>query len=522
MMILCGGKAMSNKKRFRDIRILCVMFMGLFANGCAIGPAFQRPVAPKIKYYTEHRIPNRTAASRTIGGEQQHFNIHQKISQQWWTAFQSKALDQLIKEALQANPDLKAAEASLQMAHEAAKISRTSFLPLLSGNYYPARQQTSGVLASNLSSNAYLYTLTTESLSVSYFPDVFGGTRRQAESTQASEEVSMYQYEAIYLTLTGNVVLNAINEAALREQIATTKHVIKILHDLSYFYSQEKRLGDIGMDVISQHQTMLYQTEALLPALQLQLAKNRHLLASLLGRYSVEDLNLRFTLSDFVLPQELPLSLPSQLIENRPDIRAAEASMHVASAKVGVAMANRLPNINVMANGGYMPVTQSLSSVPYFLSPLPLGSSLFWTLGANLAGTIFDAGSLYYQKRAAVAAYNLSVAQYKRTVLNAFQSVADSLKALELDDVALKYTKNQAETAQTRFNLVKRRHQLGSMSNLELLLAQKAYQESLLSLVQTQALRFSDTVALFQALGGGWVLVKNHDLERDVKMVKLS
>lgn len=522
MMIHRCGKAMPNKPGMRGmIHILWVLYMGIFASGCAVGPTFHRPLAPKIKHYTEQRTPNKTAASRTIGGEQQHFNIHQKISQQWWTVFQSKVLNQLIQEALQANPDLKAAEASLQMAHEAAKVSRTSFFPLLSGNYYPARQQTSGTLASNLSSNAYLYTLTTESLSVSYFPDVFGGTRRQAESTKAMEEVSMYQYEAVYLTLTANVVLNAINEAALREQIATIERVIQVLRDLSYFYSQEKRLGDIGIEVISQHKTMLYQTEALLPSLQLQLAKNRHLLASLLGRYSVEDLDIAFHLEDFVLPQELPLSLPSQLIENRPDIRAAEATMHVASAKIGVAMANRLPNINLSANGGYMPVSQSLSSVPYFLSPLPLGPSMFWTLGANLAGTIFDFGSLYYQKRAAVAAYNVSVAQYKRTVLNACQSVADSLKALELDAVALKYTQNQAEAAQTQVDLVKRKYHLGSMSNVALLLAQKSYQESLLSLVQTQALRFSDTVALVQALGGGWNLVKNHDLEKDVEMVKL-
>ncbi|MEI6094331.1 MAG: efflux transporter outer membrane subunit [Gammaproteobacteria bacterium] len=484
---------------------LCVC---LLLPGCAVGPNFHRPVAPIIKHYAEHPLPKSTVATPTLGGRTQYFKINQKISAEWWTVFQSKALDRLIRDALKANPDMRAASASLQMAHEATKISRTAFLPLLNGNVDPTRQQTSGSLASNLSSNAYLYTLTTASLSVSYLPDVFGATRRQVESTKALEEVTLYQYEAVYLTLSSNVVLNAIQEASLRGQIETTENIIKILKKLTYVLTQEKRLGSVGIEEVAQQKVLLAQAEALLPALQLQLAENRHLLASLLGRYSSEDLDVKFTLQDFVLPQELPVSLPSQLIDNRPDIRAAEAMMHSASAKVGVAIANQLPSIPLSANGGYMPVTQSLNSIPSFLSPLPLGPTMFWGLGANLFGTIFDAGSLYFQKRAAVAAYDQSVAQYKRVVLNAFESVADSLKALEMDAIALKHTKEQVDAAEMGFQAVVRKHRLGSVSYLELLVAEKAYADALLSLTQSQAARFEDTVALFQALGGGWSIGK--------------
>lgn len=474
--------------------------------GCAIGPNFHRPAAPKINHYTEHADPVSTQTAATLVGNQQYFKINQKIAAQWWQVFHSQALDQLIKEALTANPDMRAAALSLQMAQEATRISRTPFLPSLNGTVYPTRQQTAGTLASNLSSNAYLYTLTTASLTVSYIPDVFGGTRRQLESTKALEEVAAYQYEAVYLTLTSNVVLNVIQEAALREQIATTQQIITILRQISSALTKGQRCRNISIGTIAAQQALLAQSEATLPSLELKLAQNRHALASLLGKYSAENLNYHFILRDFVLPKELPLSLPSQLIDNRPDIRAAEALMHAASAKIGVAMANRLPSITLSGNGGYMPVTESLNSIPSFLSPLPLGPTMFWGLGANLAGTIFNAGSLYYQKRAAVEAYDLSVAQYKRVVLNAFASVADSLKALELDARTLHYTQKQVDAAELGFRSTFQRQQLGSVSFLDLLYAKKIYEDALLNLSQSQATRFADTVALFQALGGGWVL----------------
>ena len=493
--------------------LLCI---GWLLPGCAVGPNFHRPTAPQITHYTEHPLPKSTAATHTLGGQAQSFKLNQKISAQWWTVFQSPKLNRLIRDALAANPDMRAAATSLQIAHQNTNVTRTAFFPLLNGNVVPTRQQTAGTLASNLSSNAYLYTLTTASLTVSYLPDVFGGTRRQLESTKALEEAAVYQYEAVYLTLSSNVVQNAIAEASLREQIRTTQKIIRILGKERDVLMQQQRLGSVGREPIAQQKLLLAQAETLLPALQLRLAQNRHLLASLLGLYSSEDLKTTFTLHDFELPTELPVSLPSELIDNRPDIRAAEAMMHSASAKVGVAIANQLPSIPITANGGFMPVTQSLNSIPSFLGALPLGPTMFWGLGANFFGTIFDAGSLHFQKRAAVAAYDQSVAQYKRVVLNAFESVADSLKALEMDAIALKHAKEQVDSAELVYQTMLRKRRLGSVSYFEMLITQKIYADASLSLTQSQAARFSDTVALFQALGGGWHL---HDQDKKTNLI---
>ena len=465
-------------------------WVGLLLSGCAVGPNFHPPQVPRIKHYTEDPLPVSTVSSATIGGEKQVFHLGKKIPKQWWTVFHSKALNQLIDEAIHANPDMKAAAAALKVAHAQTMIQRAAFLPALTGNYTPVRQLTAGTLSSNLSSNAYLYTLTTENLSVSYLPDVFGGTRRQVES--------------IYLTLTSNVVLAAIQEASLRKQIDVTIHAIAIARKLYVIVKQEKVLGDIGMEDVATQAALLAQTEASLPPLRLQLAQNRHLLASLSGRYSSERLRETFTLQDFVLPQALPVSLPSALVANRPDIRAAEAQLHAASAQIGVAVANRLPNITLGGNGGYMPVTQSINSIPYFLGLLPLGPSLFWSLGGSLAGTLFDAGSRLYQQRAAVAAFDLAVAQYRRTVLNAFQNVADALKAVEMDAMTLSKVKAQADAAKLSLDIARRRRALGDVNYLNLLYAQQIYYQAIVSLAQTQATRFADTAGLFQALGGGW------------------
>ncbi|PJD92462.1 MAG: histidine kinase [Legionella sp.] len=476
--------------------------MGLI--GCAVGPNFHHPQAPKIQHYTEHPLPKGTTSAPTLGGAQQTFHPNQSIPKKWWTVFHSEPLNKLIQDSLCANPDIKAASAALKMAHATTMIQRSAFLPLLNGTYAPVRQSTAGTLASNLSSNAYLYTLTTKSLNISYMPDVFGLTRRHVESAAALEEAALFQREAVYLTLTSNVVLAAIQEASLREQISATQQSIAIAKRLDFLTKKQHELGAIGIEAVALQAAVLAKTEGLLPPLQLQLANNRHLLASLRGAYSSEELDVTFTLDSFVLPTKLPVTLPAQLIQQRPDIRAAEAQMHAASAQVGVAIANRLPNLTLSGNGGYLPVSQSLKSIPYFLTPLPLGSSLFWSIGGNVAGTIFDAGSLLNQQRSAVAAFDQSVMQYRRTVLNAFENVADSLKAIEMDAKALAFAKQTVDAAKQSLLMAKQRQQLGDLKILELLYAQQTYQQALLNLAQTQATRFADTAALFQALGGGW------------------
>lgn len=487
-------------RRFRAC-LLCLLGA---ISGCAVGPNFHHPHIPKIQRYTEYPLPTSTVATDTVGGQKRFFKIGQKIPQQWWDVFHSKALNQLVQDALQRNPDMQAASAALKMAHAQTMIQRSAFLPTLTGNYTPVRQLTAGTLSSNLSSNAYLYTLTTENLSVSYLADVFGKIRRQVESAAALEETAMYQCEAIYVTLTSNVVMAAIQEASLRKQIEATELAISMARKLYNIVKMQRKLGDIGMEDVATQATLLAQIEADLPPLQLQLAQNRHLIASLTGRYSSEQLPYRFSLKDFNLPRDLPVSLPAVLVARRPDIRAAEAQLHSASADIGVAMANRLPNITLSANGGYQPVTESIRSIPYFLGLLPLGTSLFWSLGGSLAGTLFDAGSLLYQQRTAVAAFDASLAQYRRTVLNAFQNVADALKAIEYDAKELYKSKEQLNAAKIALDIARKRYQLGDVYYINLLYTQQLYYQALVDLAKNQASSFADTTALFQALGGSW------------------
>ena len=478
--------------------------MTLFALGCAIGPNFHHPQVPKIHQYTESAVPKSTVASPTLGGESQTYDFGAKLPQEWWLLFHSKALNQLIEDTLHHNPEIQAAKAALKYAHTQTMIQRSAFLPGLTGLYSPNRQQTAGTLSSNLSSNAYLYTLSTEALTVSYMPDIYGLVRRNVESTSALEESAKFECEAIYLTLCANVVLAAIQEASLRKQIEATEKAIAIARKLLVVVRQQQALGDIGIEDLTAQATFLAQTEASLPPLQLQLSQNRHLLASLSGRYSSEDMQETFKLKDFNLPKNLPVSLPSTLVAHRPDIRAAEARLHSASANIGVAIANRLPKLTLGGSGGYMPVTQSINSIPYFLSLLPLGPSLFWTLGGNLAGTLFDAGSLLFQQRAAVANFDLTLALYRRTVLNAFQNVADALKAVEIDAIKLSKVKEQVDSAKLNLDIARRRHRLGDVHYINLLYAQEFYYQAIITLAQSRASRFADSAALFQAIGGGW------------------
>lgn len=479
-------------------------FISLIMSGCAVGPNFHHPQSPSTKRYTDKAMPTATASAQTMAGKKQYFRNGQDIPLKWWAVFHSPALNQLIKDSIAANPDIEAAGASLKIAHENTLVQRAAFFPLVTGNYNPSRQLTASTLSSNLASNAFLYTLNTSSLTISYMPDVFGLTRRQLETAAAQEEMAAFQSEAVYLTLTSNVVLAAIQEAAIRAQLKVTKRSIYLAREFLHVMQRQQELGAISEANVAAQEVLLAQTESFLPPLQLQLAQQRHLIASLRGHLSSDSTPQTFTLSDFTLPDILPIKLPSKLVEQRPDIRAAEAQMHAASAQIGVSIANRLPDVFLTANGGYIPVDFSAKSIPAFLPILPTGPSLFWDIMGNLAGTIFDAGALMHLQRAAEASYELSVAQYRRVVLNAFENVADSLKAVQFDAKSLRLAVVQERAASRNFMITKQRLQLGQASYFEVLNAEQTYQQALANLAQSQANRFTDTVALFQALGGGW------------------
>ncbi|MCH4881675.1 MULTISPECIES: efflux transporter outer membrane subunit [Pseudomonas] len=470
---------------------LSLLFIAL--AGCTLGPDFVRPEVAADAGYSTHNLTTTARADIDAGGAAQRLIAGMDIPGQWWTLFRSPELNALVEEALRANPDISAAQAALRQANEQVYVDQASLFPVLNGNLSKTRQKVSGTTSGTASSP--ILTLSSASLSVSYAPDVFGGTRRQIESSTAQAEYQRFQLEATYLTLSTNVVNTAVSLASLRDQIAATGQIIQLQSDQLDLLQAQRRLGAIAdTDVLTQ-QTALAQTRATLAPLQKQLAQTRNQLMAYLGRFPNQDKGERFNLASLHLPQELPVSLPSAIVEKRPDVRSAQAQLHEASANIGVAVANQLPQFSI---------TGSLGSTVASGSTLFSAGSGVWSLAGAIAQPLFDAGALEHRKRAAVAAYDQSAAQYRGTVLAAFQDVANVLRALEADAEALKQQVAAEQSAQASLALVQAQYRLGAVAYINLLTAQQTYQNTVLSRVQAQAVRYSDTAALFQALGGGW------------------
>jgi len=478
-------------------RTLTPATIAVFLAACAVGPDFEGPGAPDAGGYTREPMTKQTASADVAGGEAQRFVQGLDIPGQWWTLFHSAALNTLIEEALKNNPTLPAAEAALRQAWENVYAEEGAFFPTAVVSYSPSRNKTAtGVTFTAASSGAPFFTLHTAQVVVTYAPDVFGGTRRQVESLAATAEFERFQLEAAYLTLTSNVVAAAVQEASLRGLIAATEEIIKIQTGSLDILQKQLALGQVaGADVAAVEAT-LAQAQATLPPLQKQLAVQRDLLTALIGRLPSQEPAEKFELASLQLPQELPVSLPSKLVEQRPDIQSAEAQLHAASASIGVAVAARLPQFTLTANAG----TASNLIGQFITTP----GTAFWTLAGNVAQTVFDAGTLLHKERAAVAAFDQAAAMYRSTVITAFQNVADSLHALQSDAETLKAAYAAERAAFKSLEIVRRQLQLGAIGYLGLLTAQNTYQAALLALVQAQAARYADTSALFQALGGGW------------------
>jgi NodT family efflux transporter outer membrane factor (OMF) lipoprotein len=464
-------------------------------TGCAVGPEFARPEAPAVDRYTENALQTQTASAPGPGGEAQRLVAGRDIPGEWWALFRSPALDALVKEALTANPTIAAAEAALRQARELRLAGEGAFFPLVQGGFNASRNKTTASLSPATASGALYYNLYTPQLSVSYTPDVFGGTRRQVEALAAQEENQRFQLQAADLTLTAGLVAAAIGEAGLRGQIAATEEIIRIQRQSLDILRRQEQMGQAaGADVAAQ-EAALAQAEATVPPLRKQLAQERDLLAVLIGHFPSQLPDATFDLASLQLPQDVPVSLPSHLVQQRPDLRAAEANLHAASAEIGVAIANMLPQISLTGNIGS--------------SALALGSlfgpgTVFWTVAAGVTQTIFDAGTLLHKKRAAEAAFDQAAAQYKATVLTAFQNVADSLQALQSDADTLKAAAASEAAAAKSLDIARRQLAIGAVNYLALLVAENTYQQARLALVQARAARFADTAALFQALGGGW------------------
>jgi NodT family efflux transporter outer membrane factor (OMF) lipoprotein len=467
--------------------VLASLF-GLLAASCVAGPNFKPPAAPDVAAYTDHPLAATAAAPGVQDGQAQRFVSGADIPGDWWTLFHSSEMNQLITLALANNHDLKAAQAALAAAKETVLAQKGAYYPSVGAGLSATRQRQSGALAPTPISNAFTYSLFTPEVAVTYTPDVFGLNRRTVESVQAQAQAARYQMVAAHLTLTSNVALAAIQCAALQTQIDATRQLIDINSKIIGTLKYQSSKGYVGGLDVAAHQAQLAQVTATLPPLEKQLAQEHDLLAALTGRYPGQAAIPALELSNLTLPADLPVSLPSKLVAQRPDVLQAEANLHAASAQVGIAAANRLPNVQL---------TAGIGSTALALGGVFGPQSGFWSLGAALTQPIFDGGQLKHQEAAAKAAY-------VESVLNAFQNVADSLTAIEQDAKALKSAADAEQAAQVTLDLSQRQWRAGYAGYLSVLNAEQAYQNARITLVQAQASRFSDTAALFQALGGGW------------------
>jgi NodT family efflux transporter outer membrane factor (OMF) lipoprotein len=473
----------------------CLALSAALLIACAVGPNFKAPAAPKDTGYLPQALPQSTASAPVAGGEAQRFVPAQDIPGQWWTLFQSSELDALLEEALKHNPTLEAAQAALRQANENLAAERGAFYPSLTGSYQAQRADASLASFGLPGSGNYLYTLNSASVNVAYTLDVFGGIRRQVEALQAQADYERSSLEASYLTLTANVVTAAVTEASLRAQLAVTEEVARSQRAQLDITQRRVTAGGASRVEVLQQQANLQATLATLPALRTQLAQERDLLATYVAMSPAHYDGGVIRLDALHLPEELPVSLPSRLVEQRPDVREFSALLHEATAQVGVATANMLPQFSLTGSYG-------AASVKF--ADLFTPSSAVWNLAGGITQPLFKGGQLLHQRRAAVAVAQQAAANYRATVLTAFQNVADSLLALQGDADVLAAQTGAEQSASESLRLVQAQYKAGGANYLQVLTAEQAYQNATLALVKARAQRFLDTAALFQALGGGW------------------
>lgn len=467
---------------------------GLILASCAVGPDFERPAAPKVSGFTPEPLAA-TASADAPGGASQSFTAGQDITAQWWTLFQSPQLNALIEQAIKNNPSLQAAQAALRESQEELSAQKSILFPAVDGKVSALRQKSAVNFGGGGLTSIPAYSVTTASVSVSYALDIFGGARRALEGTKAQTEAARFQMEAAYLALTSNVVVAAVQQASLRAQVQATQTILDAQEQQLGVLRKQLELGGVAeADVLTQLAAVA-QTRAQLPALQKLQSQSRNQLLALAGRFPDEAAGPEFDLALLRLPVNLPVSLPSQLVEQRPDIRAAEANVHAASAAIGVAVAEMLPQISL--NGSYGSTASQIDNL------FTAGSGI-WSLSGALTQPIFRGGELLHRKRAAVAVYDGAAAQYRGAVLTAFQNVSDVLRALQVDADAVKAQLEAERAAAQNLDIAQNRYQSGATNFLTLLDAQRSYQQARVALVQAQANRYADTAALFVALGGGW------------------
>jgi NodT family efflux transporter outer membrane factor (OMF) lipoprotein len=479
------------------LKSTCAAAAAALLAACAVGPNFKAPEPPHTAGFAPAgRLPAETTAAPLADGRAQRFVDGMDIPGQWWTLFQSAQLNALIERALANSPTLQAAQAALRQANETTAAQRGSYYPSVSGTLESQRQKASGAAFGVPGFPAsYYYNLQTASVNVSYTLDAFGGIRRQVEALQAQAEYEQFALEASYLTLTANIVTASVNEASLRAQISATDDIARSQQRQLDITQRRVAAGGASRADVLQQQATLQATLATLPPLRSQLAQQRNQLAAYVGEFPADYTGAEFNLDSMNMPQELPVSLPSKLVEQRPDVREYSALLHQATAQIGVATANMLPQITLTGSYG-----QTASTWANIFSP----SSNVYSLIGSLTQPIFKGGQLLHQRRAAVAAAQEAAANYQATVITAFENVSNTLYALQADADALAAQAIADRTAADSLALVQAQYKNGAASYLQVLSAEQSHQAAAVALVKARAQRFADTAALFQALGGGW------------------
>ncbi len=499
------------------LRSMVILSIASLAASCAVGPNFHRPHAPADAGYAPQPLPTAGASAPMHGGETQHLIAGRDIPFEWWELFQCSALDSLIDQAFKANPSIAAAQAALAQAHELVKAQQGFYYPTVGATYQFERHKIAGNLTNDQAPGVQgngdnllaplqspgvppytaplYYNFHTAEFVVGFVPDVFGGNRRQVESLAAQTETQRFALEATYITLASNVAGAAIAEASLRAQIAATVRIIAAYQKSLDILHDQFRLGQAMRIDVAAQETALAQAKATLPPLQKQFEQTRDLIRALVGNMPNEEVPQTFELDALQLPPELPLSLPPKIIEQRPDVRQAEAQLHFANAQVGVAVAAMLPSF---------PITGSYGGNADKFSWMFRSGGPFWNLVGDVTQPLFQGGTLLHRKRAAAQGLKQAAAHYQSTVIAAYQNVADSLHASLSDADAFAANVAAETSAKTAYDLTRRQMEVGYVGYLTLLNAETAYQNAVLSRVQAEAARYTDTVALFQALGGGW------------------
>jgi NodT family efflux transporter outer membrane factor (OMF) lipoprotein len=481
----CPEVAMASKGK--SIVRASALAIALALTGCAFAPPAKPPASPSPAHYTAGQTP---AEGAKVDGVAQRFSLGERAVPEWWRAYGSDTLNAWVEEGLRNSPSLAATRHTLESARQLlrAQIGST-MLPSLDGQAQGSRQRALGVPSFGPPTN--LYNVYAGQLSLSYDFDIFGANRHGIEQTAAQVDQQSYEYDAAKRTLAANIVTAAINAASLEEQVRTSERMSKLAHDQTDLTERAHGLGAASQDDVLSLRQQAASIDTSLPGLRAQAQKARHALAVLLGR-TPDQAPANLTLAELHLPENVPISMPSELLQQRPDVLAAEAAVHAASAQVGVATANLFPHISLSA---------SLGTEAFKTSNLFTGAGSVWSAGLSLTQPIFHGGELLAKRKAAIASYDAAISNYQQTVLNAFQNVADTMVALNQDALTLQAAQEEAKAAEQSFANADARYRLGGVSYPSMVLTEQHWQNAKLTEIQARASRLADTAALFQAMG---------------------